>query len=397
MLALSTFRASDLPAVDNFEALVAALEPDIREDCAFMHAPRSGVAHTPAGLRRGINLFGPGVSAEMTATPGSIGRMREVASVVLNDARFVASSMSVIDRRDRVFLDGVDNLGGAQALAGFDPHYTRDAVGSLGLEGDFVGRTTHIDCLALPVCGPGLPNYGHFLYDGLCAAWLHVQLLADRPLRIVGQPLLPWQRDILAAVGLERHYLEVTGPVVFRKLLATTLLSLHVSYPTGFVRPLFDLLRFRFGAAGPARRRVFFSRAHDTARRVLRNRDEIEARMTELGFEVARPEQLPFREQVRLMGEAAFVAGESGAAMANLGFCPPGTRVLEIQPDRFVEGWTRGMCFQFAHRWHVYFAHVDSAPVAAADGTSQDPNQVFSFAVDAADLARAVEAIDTAA
>ena len=184
---------------------------------------------------------------------------------------------------------------------------------------------------------------------------------------------------------------------MFRKLLTTTLLSLHVSYPTGFVRPLFDLLRFRFGATDPPHRRVFFSRANDQSRRVLRNRDEIETRMATLGFEIIRPEHLPFREQARLLAEASFVAGESGAAMANLGFCPPGTRVLEIQPDRFVEGWTRGMCFQFAHQWNVYFAHVDSAPVLAADGLPQNPNQVFSFVVDPDDLMAAVRAIDAPA
>lgn len=396
MPTLGSFRASDLVPVDDFEALDAALGSGTREDCAFVHAPRSGVAHTPAGLVRGVNLFGPGVSPEMTATPGSIGRMREVTSVVLNDARFVASSMSVIDSRDRVFLDGIDNLGGADALAGYDPHYARDAEGALRLDDDFAARAAYIDCVALPVCGPGLPNYGHFLYDGLCAVWLHAQLLRDRPLRVVGQPLLPWQREILAAVGLESLYLEVTGPVVFRKLLTTTLLSLHVSYPTAFVRPLFDLMRFRFGTAAPPLRRVFFSRAADVGRRVLRNRPEIEGRMRDLGFEVIHPERLSFRDQARLMAEAAFVVGESGAAMANLGFCTPGTRVLEIQPERFVEGWTRGMCFQFAHRWHVYFAKVDSSPVMGSDGTPQDPNQVFSYVVDAAELARAVEAIDTA-
>ena len=393
---LGSFRASDLAPVDDFEALDAALRTGTREDCAFIHAPRSGVAHTPAGLVRGVNLFGPGISPEMTATSGSIGRMREVTSVVLNDARFVASSMSVIDSRDRVFLDGIDNLGGADALAGYDPHYGRDADGALRLDDGFAARAAYIDCVALPVCGPGLPNYGHFLYDGLCAVWLHAQLLRDRPLRVVGQPLLPWQREILAAVGLESLYLEVTGPVVFRKLLTTTLLSLHVSYPTAFVRPLFDLMRFRFGTAASPLRRVFFSRAADVGRRVLRNRPEIEGRMRDLGFEVIHPERLSFRDQVRVMAEAAFVVGESGAAMANLGFCTPGTRVLEIQPERFVEGWTRGMCFQFAHRWHVYFAKVDSAPVVGSDGTPQDPSQVFSYVVDAAELARAVEAIDTA-
>ncbi len=75
-------------------------------------------------------------------------------------------------------------------------------------------------------------------------------------------------------------------------------------------------------------------------------------------------------EQAAAMAEARFVIGESGAAMANVGFCPQGATVLELQPERFVEGWTRGMCFHLGHRWHLYLARVELA--AAARRERQD-------------------------
>ena len=115
--------------------------------------------------------------------------------------------------------------------------------------------------------------------------------------------------------------------------------------------------------------------------------------MAGLGFAVVRPEHLSFTEQVALMSSAEMVVGESGAAMANLGFCPPGAKVLEIQPERFVENWTRGMCFHFGHRWSVYLGRVDSEMLPDAAGQATDPNQVFSYEVDPDDLADAVAAV----
>jgi capsular polysaccharide biosynthesis protein len=87
------------------------------------------------------------------------------------------------------------------------------------------------------------------------------------------------------------------------------------------------------------------------------------------------------------------VVGETGAAMANLGFCPPGATVLELQPERFSEDWTRSMCFVFGHRWHVYFAAV--APAAPGDRAEADraSRDDFSYAIDVADLEQAVREV----
>ncbi len=390
VLPLGELSWGDLPREGSLEAAMERLVGDGRVDSAFLHDPRRSLPLTPHGTRRGVDVFGPGVSPEMTDDALGQTTTREVASVFLHDARFVGSSMSIIDQRGRVFRDGLDNIGTPQRLADFDPHY-RLQDERLHLNDDFDARAVRLDCLAMPVCGVGFPNYGHFLYDGLPAAVLFRQMFPRARIRLVGQELREWQRQILAALDLLDGYVSVTAPIIFRRMIASTMLSMHVSYPTAFARPLFDGLRFRLGIPRTDRPRlIMLSRAGDVGRRWLRNREAVERRVADLGFTIVRPEHLSFLEQVALMSSAELVVGESGAAMANIGFCPPGARVLEIQPERFVENWTRGMCFHFGHRWSVYLGRVDSAMIPDAAGQATDPNQVFSYEVDPDDLADAV-------
>ncbi|KAA5613281.1 glycosyltransferase family 61 protein [Rhodovastum atsumiense] len=335
---------------------------------------------TPAGLAPGEALFGDGESPAMTGSPLGPGRMRDIASVVLNDCSFVVSSMSLLDRHRRVFVPAIENLPDPAELARFDPQYHLDAGGGLILDNDFIRRAERIDAIAAPVCGGGFNDYRHFLCDGLPGILLHRQVFPDIDLTIVGPALAPWQEDILAALNLLDRYRPVSGPVVFAKVLTTTMLALHAAYPTGFVRPIFDVLRFRFGGSGcRPTRKVFLSRAGTDTHCPLRNRAEVEARLAAIGFDIIRPASLTLREQVRLMGEARVVVGESGPAMAGLGFCQPGTLVLEIQPDACVDGATRAMCCLFAHRWHLYLARV----------TPEDA----SFAIDCDRLSAAVATV----
>ena len=392
--ALGAFRWSDLPRDTSLTAAMAKLDGERRDDSAFLHAPRRQVALTPRGIHIGSGVFGPGRSPVMTDDPHGRSITREIASVLLHDARFVASSMSIVDRKGRIFHDGLDNIGGPNGLPDFDGHYRRDAAGGIHLGPEF-DHPLDLDCVAMPVCGVGFPNYGHFLFDGLPLAVLYRQTMPRLRIRLVGQRLGVWQRAILAELDLLDDYIEVLQPVRFRHMIASTMLSMHVAYPTAFIRPLFDGLRFKLGVpASEGSRKLFLSRAGDVGRRVLRNRAAVEQRMHSLGFRVVRPELLSFADQIALMSTADIVVAESGAAMANLGFCPPGTRVLEIQPERFVENWTRGMCFHFGHDWNIYLARVDSPMIPDATGAATDPRQVFSFAIDPDDLAAAIERVE---
>lgn len=386
------FSHTDLRRVKSFDDVVAALTADQLGDVAYFHTTPSEVALTPEGLQPGINVFGPGHSSVITNSPVSLSNVRAIATVVLNDCFYCTNSLSILDRNSKLFLPGIENIGNPQKLAEYDPSYSLNEENHLNIKDSTLAMAKNYDIVAIPVCAAGFPNYGHFLYDGLPAAFMLSRLIDHEKIRLVGQPLRPWQRQILAALGLDDLYLEVKGVVRFRKIVASTMLALHVSYPSAFVRPVFDFLRFRFGVPAPKPgRRLFVSRG-ESRKRWLLNRDDVERAVAKAGFEIVHPETLPFAEQVALFSQASVVAGESGAALANLGFCPPGTAVLEIQPEIFSENWTRAMCFLFAHRWHVYLAEVVQKE-HLPNGESREGTDL-AYRVDPASLTEALAAVD---
>ena len=80
----------------------------------------------------------------------------------------------------------------------------------------------------------------------------------------------------------------------------------------------------------PGSRRIWISRT-DAGSRHFAWEQELLARLD--GFERVELGRLAPAEQLRLMAGAAVIAGPHGAGLANLIFCPPGTRVVELLPD----------------------------------------------------------------
>jgi hypothetical protein len=63
------------------------------------------------------------------------------------------------------------------------------------------------------------------------------------------------------------------------------------------------------------------------------NSDEVESLLTQLGFSTVDMETLMPVDQIEMFRNAMYVVGGHGAALANIMYCAPGTRVLEISPD----------------------------------------------------------------
>jgi capsular polysaccharide biosynthesis protein len=91
------------------------------------------------------------------------------------------------------------------------------------------------------------------------------------------------------------------------------------------------------------------------------NGDEIGVRMAELGFETVDPMRTP--DLRTMMAEATHVVAVHGAALANLVFCAPGTRVLEIMPTEISKYYNRAF-------YHVLCASGDM-PYGAVVGESR--------------------------
>ncbi len=105
------------------------------------------------------------------------------------------------------------------------------------------------------------------------------------------------------------------------------------SYPGGrrtVLAPTIDYLRRLNGSAHrEGKRRLFVHRLART--RHLRNEPELRPFLEKHGFEVIDPGTFPTVEAA--FHEAEFIVGPHGAALANLAFCRPGTKVLELVPS----------------------------------------------------------------
>jgi hypothetical protein len=92
--------------------------------------------------------------------------------------------------------------------------------------------------------------------------------------------------------------------------------------------------------APAARRRIFISRSIARNRRLV-NEDEIWAILEPRGFEYVLAEKLPFAEQIAMFAGAEAVVAPHGAGLANLVFCAPGTRVVELFPSMTMDAYYR--------------------------------------------------------
>lgn len=75
-------------------------------------------------------------------------------------------------------------------------------------------------------------------------------------------------------------------------------------------------------------KRVFLSRRNNSARPY--NQEEVENYLQQHGFVTMFLEDVPFAQQVRLFQSAKFIIGPTGAALANIIFCSPGTAVMRL-------------------------------------------------------------------
>ncbi len=81
----------------------------------------------------------------------------------------------------------------------------------------------------------------------------------------------------------------------------------------------------------PSSRRIYISRK-TAAHRKLVNESELEQVLKAYGFESYSFDRVSFADQVRVMRSAECIVTVHGAALANLIFARPGTRVIEICP-----------------------------------------------------------------
>jgi hypothetical protein len=390
----------DFHRVDTVTQLLTA--DDRRPNRVLWHDPSRPIVRSLAPPRRGVQIFGDGQASEVDGwrydvdpirTKGPVST-RAAFTFAVDRGVFVPESTMIVSGDDRLVGPSVENFEFWGGIEHREPS-VRNVDGQLFWH---PGGVDGVAAVAVSVAGVAPHNYGHFLLDGLPLAYLLANSVAGGPgaerLAIVCPILRPWQREILAFLNLERLVHEVERPTRFDVLVGNSFLSQHVTFPTRYARVVFDALKFAVSTMAETPERIFLIRAAQRDR-TMRNQDELVQRMVARGYTAIAPEQYSVREQIQMFSRASIVVGATGAGWANVGFAPPGAKLVEIIADCQPDQWIRRLSLLLGHRWHGYIHRVDEIRGMHV-GIRWFPRFDFSFDLPLDDFEAALAVIESA-
>ncbi|MFD2369937.1 glycosyltransferase family 61 protein [Brevibacillus sp. GCM10020057] len=183
-------------------------------------------------------------------------------------------------------------------------------------------------------------NYYHWLYDVIARIYL---------LRRSGIPIhkyilngageQPFQSETLAALGIAPKQRIVCRPNVSiqaENLIVSSMPGFSGHPPKWachFIKSALQTMR-RVPTL-PGFERLYISRAHARYRKV-KNEPQLIGLLAKYGFRMIQLERLSVYDQAKLFSSAQVIVSPHGAGLANLTFCRPGTKVLEIYSPKYV-------------------------------------------------------------
>lgn len=228
-------------------------------------------------------------------------------------------------------------------------------------------------------------GYGHWLLDELPRL---LALPRDPAETLIGHSRTAFSRTALARWGWSGPvlYPERDSHVQCEQLVVPSLVGTVVQ-PT---RRTLDLVReFTAGMSASLSHlgeRIYISRSTSRRRRVT-NEPELVAMLTEARFSVVHLEQLTWAEQISSFRQAKVIVSPHGAGLANLAFCAPGTRVIELFNRAYVHGcYGRVAALQALDYWPL----VPHAPEPLGQATA---NNRLNVVADLAQVHAAVKAL----
>ena len=201
------------------------------------------------------------------------------------------------------------------------------------------GPETRIDRATVFVGFGARRNYGHFIYDGVAGLGAMAELgLLDRYPAMAGR-LHGWQRQVLSLADLP--VAEVAAARVrIGEVIFVTAMNHYLHRCDGLLRQLVG----RMGGQGREGHEIVYLSRRGRTGRILVGEAALEAALAGRGARILHPEAMTVADQIAVMRGARVVVGASGAALANVIFCPPGATVVEIRPEPVREPWVDLSC-----------------------------------------------------
>lgn len=188
-------------------------------------------------------------------------------------------------------------------------------------------------------------NYFHWMYDLLPK----LELLEKSAISInmldavlVNQCRYPFQRELLNLMGISDE--KILDTSVYHAVANRLIVPISSPlFSTGRIaKRSCDFLRQKLLpettiAQSSELTRLYISRQSATYR-TIQNEVEVVAHLQRFGFEKILLETLTVQEQITLFANAEAIIAPHGAGLANLVFCKPGTKVIELfLPDEVLD------------------------------------------------------------
>ncbi len=263
-----------------------------------------------------------------------------------------------------------------------------------------VGNDTFLDCSGQPVetldraavslPWGGVQNYGHFVLDCLTGAVVMRDRAELDAYPLVFPALAEWQRRHLRIAGLAP--VELDGPVyLVRDLVFTSCMAHFLHAPNLVYRSLRARQLNGYAASPPgAASRIYLSRGKRSYRRFL-SEEALQSALRDRGFAIVAPEERTVDEQIALFQGADVVVAQAGAAQANILYCSPGARVVDIKSPLTSRPWQGWLSAIVGLDWRPYYCqHVVLGEVRTAGGVPR-PAANFAFDADLDDLLRIID------
>jgi capsular polysaccharide biosynthesis protein len=189
-------------------------------------------------------------------------------------------------------------------------------------------------------------NYAHWLLDMLPK----IKLCSEHyPLNGINHFYTPnltdFQKETLSVLGINEN--QIINSKKYRHIQADELLVVdHPNYYGGYIlkqnkfQPAWVIkwLRETYLAHEKkfnVNKKIFIDRTDSTSKHCqIQNESEVSNFLKNKGFSKYQLTKLSFFEKVYLFRNAEIVVGGHGAGFANLAFCKPKTKVIEIRPCR---------------------------------------------------------------
>jgi capsular polysaccharide biosynthesis protein len=248
-----------------------------------------------------------------------------------------------------------ENLGshGARHLA--PPPGMRNERNRLFLDRNALAAAPILQGPHIVFYNPNLPHYTHWLIDALLPLLVLLQhtpkdakLLLPATLRgfATNPTRICDHHDILRAFGFaDLPAVEIAAPFArVEDLYWLDDCFIH-NMPAEHLRALRDRVFSLRPPPGRRDRRLYIARR---GTRKVTNTADIQPLLDQNGFTTHTLDDLSIDEQIDLFSHAQFIIAPHGAELGNLLFCQPGTKLLELAPDKDFKPYFSYMCNKLA-------------------------------------------------